>query len=126
MAQKVYIEEVLEPYVKKWLDEGRSFVLEEDNDSGYGPSQNNPVRAWKEKHGLNSFFNCPRSPDLSSIENAWSVPAEYIKQFPHPTGGVVVEQTGTTTISWNASGSLLPRFWSNSRAGWILLVRASY
>lgn len=83
MTQQVYIKEILEPYVKKWLDEGYSFVLEEDGDSGHGPSQHNPVRAWKEKYNLDSFFNCPCSPDLSPIENCWLIPKEYIRRYPH-------------------------------------------
>ena len=79
----MYRKEILEKVVKQWIDEGRTFVLEEDNDSGHGHSAHNPVRAWKEKHGLNYFFNCPQSPDLSPIENAWSVPKQYIRKYAH-------------------------------------------
>ena len=55
MSHKVYIESILDPVVKPWLEEvisGRidPFVLEEDGDSGHGGgSTRNPVRIWKEK-----------------------------------------------------------------------------
>jgi hypothetical protein len=45
-------------------------VLEEDKDSGHGTSKANIVRGWKEKNGLNHFFNCAQSPDFSPIEKA--------------------------------------------------------
>ena len=32
-------------------------------------------------HRLKSYFNCPQSPDLVPIENAWSAPKEWIAQF---------------------------------------------
>ena len=72
----------MEPYVGRWLEEGHQFVLEEDNDSGHGPKQMwNPVRLWKEAHGLRHFFSCCKSPDLSPIENCRSVPEEHTKRF---------------------------------------------
>ena len=58
-------------------------ILEEDGDSGHGPGKNNIVRAWKDHHQLHHYFNCPQSPDLSPIENCWSVPKQYIRGFPH-------------------------------------------
>ena len=51
------LDELWDAYVKKWLDKGYSFVLEEDGDSGHGPSKSNPVRSWKEKHSVKHFFN---------------------------------------------------------------------
>lgn len=83
MTQQVYRNVILEGYVKKLLWEDRYFILEEDGDSGHGPSKSNPVREWKGKNGLRFFFNCPRSPDLSLIENAWGHVEEVIKQQPH-------------------------------------------
>jgi hypothetical protein len=83
MTQQTYKRDILKPHVKRWIEEGRSFVLEEDGDSGHGPGKSNPVRTWKEEHGLKSFFNCPRSPDLSPIENCWLVPKQYIRKYPH-------------------------------------------
>ncbi|CAG9950916.1 unnamed protein product [Clonostachys rosea f. rosea IK726] len=83
MTQQTYKRDILEPYVKRWIEEGRSFVLEEDGDSGHGPGKSNPVRAWKEEYGLKSYFNCPRSPDLSPIENCWLVPKQYVRKYPH-------------------------------------------
>ena len=73
MTQKVYLE-ILEQHVKPCLDKGERFTLEEDNDSGHGSyNDTNKVAKWKEEHGLKHYFNCPGSPDLSIIENAWRV-----------------------------------------------------
>lgn len=83
MTQVTYEKEILEPYIKRWITEGREFVLEEDGDSGHGPGKSNPVRAWKEKHDLKHYFNCPSSPDLSPIENCWLVPKEYVRKYTH-------------------------------------------
>jgi hypothetical protein len=83
MSQQVYIDQILEPIVKPWLDTGHDFVLEEDGDSGYGPGKNNPVRTWKENHGLKHYFNCSNSPDLSPIENCWLPPKAHVRKFPH-------------------------------------------
>ena len=67
----MYVDQILEPYVGRWLEEGQNFVLEEDNDSGHGGcSSQNIIHAWKQEHELQSFFNAPYSPDLAPIENA--------------------------------------------------------
>ena len=34
MKQEAYINQILEPVVKPWLEAGHGFVLEEDKDSG--------------------------------------------------------------------------------------------
>ncbi|KAF2629187.1 hypothetical protein BU25DRAFT_465246 [Macroventuria anomochaeta] len=80
----VYRDQILEPVVKPWLVCGDTFTLEEDNDSGHGGgSGNNIVAIWKHKNKLDSYFNCPNSPDLAPIENCWQPPKQYLKQFPH-------------------------------------------
>ena len=79
MSQKYYRDNILEPIVKPWLEEGRDFILEEDGDSGHGPKGNNIVKQWKEKHGLRHYFNCPGSPDWSPIEKCWRLPKGYVK-----------------------------------------------
>ena len=43
MSQHMYINQILEPIVKLWLDAGEKFVLEEDEDSGHGPGKANLV-----------------------------------------------------------------------------------
>lgn len=83
MSQRVYREQILEPIVKPWLDAGQSFVLEEDGDSGHGPSKSNLVRTWKQDHGLKSYFNCPSSPDLAPIENCWQPAKAHLRKLPH-------------------------------------------
>jgi hypothetical protein len=69
MTHKAYIEQILEPVIKPLLEQGKDFVLFEDRDSGHGTSKNNPVRKWKEQHGLKHYFNVSNSPDLNIIEN---------------------------------------------------------
>ncbi|KAF1954894.1 hypothetical protein CC80DRAFT_536656 [Byssothecium circinans] len=83
ISLKVYRDSILKPIVKPWIDRGDDFVLKEDNDSGHGIGQRNIVRTWKEKNGLNYYFNCPSSPDLSPIENCWQPPKQFLKRYPH-------------------------------------------
>jgi hypothetical protein len=42
ISQRVYIDQILKPIVKPWLN--HDFVLEEDGDSGHGPGKSNIVR----------------------------------------------------------------------------------
>ncbi len=71
MTMKVYRDEILEPIVSSWLQAGHSFVLEEDNDSRHGGKKSrNIVNKWKQANGLESYFNCPLSPDFVPIEKA--------------------------------------------------------
>ncbi|KAF2625025.1 hypothetical protein BU25DRAFT_423761 [Macroventuria anomochaeta] len=78
MTQQAYIGQILEPHVKRWLDRGDYFTLEEDGDSGHGPGKGkNIVKTWKEQHHLQYFFNCHSSPDLAPIENCWQPSKKY-------------------------------------------------
>ena len=83
MSQKVYIDFIQESVVKTWLETDPKFVLEEDGDSGHGSGKDNIVRRGKDEHGLKYYFNCPRSPDLSPIENCWQVPKQRVGRQPH-------------------------------------------
>jgi hypothetical protein len=83
MTQHGYIDQVLEPVVKPWLERGDRFFLEEDGDSGHGPGKNNIVRKWKEENKLDHYFNCHSSPDLAPIENCWQPPKQYVKKLSH-------------------------------------------
>lgn len=59
-------------------------MLEEDGDSGYGPSDSNPVRTWKKEHKMKSYFNCVSSPpDLAPIENCWQPVKAQMCKYPH-------------------------------------------
>ena len=74
MTAQAYVDKILEPVVKPWIQENNNFVLEEDRDSGHGISvkltpATKLVKDWKEANGLTSFFNCSGSPDLSPIED---------------------------------------------------------
>ncbi|KAK4034025.1 hypothetical protein C8A01DRAFT_49492 [Parachaetomium inaequale] len=65
----VYRDQILEPMVAPWLKAGYSFVLEEDNDSGYSRKKgSNIVTKWKRENSLESYFNCPLSLDFVPIE----------------------------------------------------------
>ena len=85
MTQKAYIKQIIEPIVKPWIDRGDNFVLEEDRDSGHGPPRGmgNIVKDWKAKHNLEYYFNCPGSPDLDPIEDAWQPTKQYVRHFGH-------------------------------------------
>lgn len=87
LSYKAYIEQILEPVVRPWLERGDDFVLEEDGDSGCGGGpkarKNNPVAKWKRDIGLKTYFNCHDSPDLTPIENCWSAPKAYVQKRPH-------------------------------------------
>lgn len=57
MSQQAYIDQILEPIVKPWIENKQDFVIEEDGDSGHGPGKSNIVRTWKQEHGLEFYFN---------------------------------------------------------------------
>jgi hypothetical protein len=79
MTQKVYLE-LLQAECISWPSDA---VLEEDRDSEHGTSDSNLVRTWKEQQHLLCYFNCPRSPDLSPIENAWQAPKANLRKVAY-------------------------------------------
>ena len=88
MPLAVYRDKILEPVVKPWILQARNglidpFVFEEDGDTGHGTGKNNIVRSWKAENKLDSYFNCPSSPDLSPIEKCWQAPKQYLRRIPH-------------------------------------------
>ena len=87
MTLAVYREQILEQVVKPWLLDAkkthRKLVLEEDQDSAHGTSKSNIVKTWKEENGLDTYFNCSSSPDLSPIEDCWQPMKQYIRKFTH-------------------------------------------
>ena len=95
MSQKVYIDQILEPIVKPWIDAHHDFVLEEDGDSGHGPEKSNIVRTWKEANGLEFYFNCHSSPDLAPIENCWQPVKQHLHKYPHWDDNTTKEFLGT-------------------------------
>ena len=104
MSQKVYIDQILKPIVKPWLMVGHDFALGEDGDSGHEPGKHNIVRTWKEKHCLDHYFNCPLSPDLSSIENCWQPVKQQLYKYPHwdnvTTKELILEEWSHVTQSF--------------------------
>lgn len=82
MFQKVYRDHILEPVIKPWMAK-KTFVLEENGDSGHGyGSKGNIVAIWKQENDLAWYKDSPRSPDLTPIENCWLPPKQYSKKFP--------------------------------------------
>jgi hypothetical protein len=115
MSQEAYINQILEPEVRKWCKESIKWVLEEDSDSGHSnQSKENDVIKWKRDHGMAKgpqsiyswFTNCPQSPDLALIEEAWSYPKQYIKKRPH-WGDQLVRELAKE--GWEA----MPQKWVN-------------
>lgn len=92
MTHQLYINSILEPAVKPWLERNDDFVLEEDGDSGHGTGKTrNAVKKWKEEHKLEHFFNCASSPDLSPIENCWLPVKQAVRKQPHWDDGSLME-----------------------------------
>lgn len=46
MSGQVYVDSILEPVVKQWLDKGDDFVLKEDGNGGHGHVQSKTNAAW--------------------------------------------------------------------------------
>ena len=84
MSQKVYIEAILEPYIKQLMIK-KDFVWEEDGDSGHGPpnptGKKDSVSIWKLQNGLQCLRNALLSPDLAPIEACWSPPKQYVRKY---------------------------------------------
>lgn len=89
ITMKVYVDQILEVEVKKWVQRGDKFVLEQDGASGHGGSggdlarKNNIVAKWFKKMGVEVFYNCHNAPDLAPIENCWQGPKQYASKRPH-------------------------------------------
>ena len=68
-------------------------MLEEDNDSGHGGAKgrNNIIQTWKATNGLESYFNCPLSPDFVPIEMASQGPKQYVRKQPCWEDSIVKE-----------------------------------
>ncbi|KAF1813823.1 hypothetical protein P152DRAFT_506644 [Eremomyces bilateralis CBS 781.70] len=112
MSQRVYIDSVLNPIIKPWIQNGDNFVLEEDQDSGHAPARTkeNIVKLWKEKNGLEHYFNCAGSPDLAIIEDCFQPMKQHLKKFTH----------------WepDETQQLLKEGWDGIKQDWIMRLQA--
>ena len=96
MTVKAYTDEILEPYVKPWLDAVavgtlKPFILEEEKDSAFGLGVNSPIRKWKRERGLETYFGARASPDLAPFEDGWR-PLKYpVKRCPRWDGALATE-----------------------------------
>ena len=66
-------------------------VLEEDGAKSHGRGKNSIVTKWKKENNIYCYFNCPHSPDLAPIENAWAAPKAWLRKFAHYTEEMVKE-----------------------------------
>lgn len=83
MSQKVYIDQILGPDVKKRFERGDQFELEEDQDSRHRTADNhNKIWRWKARHGLKTWFNGPNPPNMAVIERYF----QPLKHFFSNTG----------------------------------------
>lgn len=69
--------------MKPCLEAGNKFVLEEEDDSGHGTGQADPVRTWKQQNSLKNHFNCAMLLYLALIENCWAIPIAYVRKYPY-------------------------------------------
>lgn len=82
MTQAYYKKVILGQIVREWINKDHQFILEEDGDSGHGP-RSADIKKFKKEMGLEYYFNCPGSPDLAPIENAWKGPKQRSRSVPH-------------------------------------------
>lgn len=87
VSHRVYIDQILEKEVRKWVERGDDFILEQDGAGGHGGGPkarwDNPVKVWFEEMGVKMFFNCHDSPDLTLVENCWQAPKDFCRKTPH-------------------------------------------
>ncbi|KAL9077424.1 MAG: hypothetical protein Q9161_000269 [Pseudevernia consocians] len=87
ITHKIYYDKILEALVKKWIERGDDFCLEEDGALGHdgGPKARSDslVAKWKDKKKIDHGFNCHDSPDLASIENMFQGPKGHMRKHPH-------------------------------------------
>lgn len=58
-----YIDEILEPIVNPWLQVTTILCWKKMEIRGLDREKPNTVRTWKERNGLESYFNCHNSPN---------------------------------------------------------------
>lgn len=84
MSGDVYINKILKPIVKPWIDRGDNFILEEDGDLGHGNQHStNLVGRYKQEIGLEILRNSSSSPDLALIENCWQPAKQETHKYPY-------------------------------------------
>ncbi len=47
MSQQAYINQILEPIIKTYIEDKEDFVLEEERNLGHKPDESNIVKTWK-------------------------------------------------------------------------------
>lgn len=87
ITHKIYHDKILEGPVKKWIERGDDFCLEEDGASGHGGGpkarSDSLVAKWKDKKQIDHYFNSHDSPDLAPIENTFQGPKGHMRKHPH-------------------------------------------
>lgn len=90
MTLQAYKDDILEPIVKPWLMEVRlgikqPFILAEDQDFNHGNGHCTAwMQTWKKDNGLQYYFNCQGSPDLTPIGHCWQTMTQYFDNLQKP------------------------------------------
>ncbi|KAI0199079.1 hypothetical protein F4808DRAFT_434120 [Astrocystis sublimbata] len=74
LTMGAYRDQVLEPHVKKWLERGDHFVLEDGIAVPGSQFENNIVNQWKAEHGLQCFSSSAEAPDIGLLDSCWKRP----------------------------------------------------
>lgn len=82
LSSEIYRDLILETEIKRWIDEGHNFILEEEGDAAHGQNAKNIVRDWKDQHQMEYYFNVEWSPDLAPITTAWNLPKDHVVTAP--------------------------------------------
>lgn len=83
MSLKLYINKILEPIFKSYLQTHQDFALQEDIDSEHGPRKSNILRKSKKPNGSKSYFNCHNSPDQVSIGYYWQSVKQTLSNYSY-------------------------------------------
>lgn len=107
MTQQVYIT-LLQEEVAQWPS---NVVLEEDGASGHGLGKKSIITKWKQDNNVTWYHNCPYSPDLAPIENAWLAPKAWLRKFAHWDDNTVWE---VAQEGWEALSQKKINYWVES------------
>ena len=83
MTPNVYVQDILEPVVKSWVECSDHFILEEERDWAHGLGRKSAAKQWKESREVEYYFSCRASPDLSPVENCWQPMKKYVNQWSY-------------------------------------------
>ena len=83
MSQKIYIDQIFQPFIKPWIEAYYNFVLKENGNLSHGPGKSNIICTWKETNSLEFYFNYYSLSDLALIENCQQPGKQYLYKYLH-------------------------------------------